>query len=71
LLAAKDLHVSDGRDTEALDCKPITNLKENIELSNLHRTSSWRKHAVISGINIKKIEVNIAGKSWLFVIFTS
>jgi hypothetical protein len=40
LLAAKDLHVSDGRYTEALDCKPITNLKENIELANLHRTNS-------------------------------
>jgi hypothetical protein len=24
--AANDLHASDGRDTEALNCKPITNL---------------------------------------------
>jgi len=26
LLAPNDLHASDGRDTEALNCKPITNL---------------------------------------------
>jgi hypothetical protein len=25
-LTANDLHASDGRDTEALNCKPITNL---------------------------------------------
>jgi hypothetical protein len=25
-LAGNDLHASDGRDTEALNCKPITNL---------------------------------------------
>ena len=25
-MAANDLHASDGRDTEALNCKPITNL---------------------------------------------
>jgi hypothetical protein len=25
-LAFNDLHASDGRDTEALNCKPITNL---------------------------------------------
>jgi hypothetical protein len=35
-ITANDLHASDGRDTEALNCKPITNLKEKIELSNLH-----------------------------------
>jgi hypothetical protein len=33
-------HVFDGCDTEALNCKPITNLKEKTELSNLHQTSS-------------------------------
>jgi len=26
VLTANDLHASDGRDTEALNCKPITNL---------------------------------------------
>jgi len=26
LVAYNDLHASDGRDTEALNCKPITNL---------------------------------------------
>jgi len=25
-MSANDLHASDGRDTEALNCKPITNL---------------------------------------------
>jgi hypothetical protein len=25
-IANNDLHASDGRDTEALNCKPITNL---------------------------------------------
>ena len=25
-ITANDLHASDGRDTEALNCKPITNL---------------------------------------------
>jgi hypothetical protein len=29
-----DLHASDGRDTEALNCKPITNLKKKCELPN-------------------------------------
>jgi hypothetical protein len=28
-------HVCDGCDTKALNCKPITNLKEKTELSNL------------------------------------
>jgi bacterioferritin-associated ferredoxin len=31
-----DLHVCAGCGTEATNCKPITNLKEKIELSNLH-----------------------------------
>jgi hypothetical protein len=35
-LAANDLHVCAGCGTEATNCKPITNLKEKIELSNLH-----------------------------------
>jgi len=29
-----------GCGKQALNCKPITNLKEKIELSNLHQTSS-------------------------------
>ena len=33
-------HVCDGCDTKALNSKPITNLKEKTELSNLHQTSS-------------------------------
>jgi hypothetical protein len=39
-IGANDLHVCDGCDTEALNCKPFTNLKENFELPNLHQTSS-------------------------------
>jgi hypothetical protein len=38
-MTANDLHASDGRDTEALNCKPITNLKEKYELSNFSKTS--------------------------------
>jgi hypothetical protein len=45
--ANNDLHASDGRDTEALNCKPITNLKEISELSNYSKTSGFRLHAVI------------------------
>jgi hypothetical protein len=29
-----DLRASEGRETEALNCKPSTNLKEKSELSN-------------------------------------
>ena len=41
-----DLHVSDGRGTEAQNCKPFTNLKEKSELSNYCKTSAYRLHAV-------------------------
>ena len=41
-----DLHVSDGRGTEAQNCKPITNLKEKTELSNYCKNSAYRLHAV-------------------------
>jgi hypothetical protein len=34
LFAANDLRANEGRETEALNCKPITNLKEKSELSN-------------------------------------
>jgi hypothetical protein len=32
------LHASEGRDTKALNCKPITNLKEkmNFQINDLH-----------------------------------
>jgi hypothetical protein len=33
-ISANDLHASDGRDTEALNSKPITNLKKKYELPN-------------------------------------
>jgi hypothetical protein len=41
------LHVGDGRDTKALNCKPNTNLKEKNELSNYCKTSGYCLHAVI------------------------
>jgi hypothetical protein len=33
-LAINDLRANEGRETKALNCKPITNLKEKSELSN-------------------------------------
>jgi hypothetical protein len=33
-IAANDLRANEGRETKALNCKPITNLKEKSELSN-------------------------------------
>jgi hypothetical protein len=39
-LAGNVPHVCDGCDAKALNCEPIANLKEKIELSNLHKTNS-------------------------------
>jgi len=33
-MTANDLRANEGRETKALNCKPITNLKEKSELSN-------------------------------------
>jgi hypothetical protein len=33
-ITANDLRANEGRETKALNCKPITNLKEKSELSN-------------------------------------
>jgi hypothetical protein len=33
-IETNDLHARDGRDTKALNCKPITNLKKKYELPN-------------------------------------
>jgi hypothetical protein len=41
-----DLRANEGRETKALNCKPITNLKEKSELSNYSKTSGFRLHAV-------------------------
>jgi hypothetical protein len=41
-----DLRASEGRETKALNCKLITNLKEKSELSNYCKTSGFRLHAV-------------------------
>jgi hypothetical protein len=45
-ITANDLRANEGRETEALNCKPITNLKEKSELSNYCKTSGFRLHAV-------------------------
>ena len=41
------LRASEGRETKALNCKPITNLKELSELSNYCKTSGFLLHAVM------------------------
>jgi hypothetical protein len=46
-MSANDLHANEGRETNAMNCKPITNLKEKIELSNYSKTSGFLLHAVI------------------------
>jgi hypothetical protein len=33
-MGANDLRANEGRETNALNCKPMTNLKEKSELSN-------------------------------------
>jgi hypothetical protein len=46
-MSANDLRANEGRETKALNCKPITNLKEKSELSNYCKTSGFRLHAVM------------------------
>jgi hypothetical protein len=60
-MAANVLHASDGRDTEALNCKPNTNLKEIFELSNYCKSSGYRLHAVSSSAltNVLKIHAQL------------
>jgi hypothetical protein len=45
-ISANDLRANEGRETKALNCKPITNLKEKSELSNYSKTSGFHLHAV-------------------------
>ena len=45
-IGTNDLRANEGRETKALNCKPITNLKEKSELSNYCKTSGFRLHAV-------------------------
>ena len=54
--AANDLRANEGRETKALNCKPITNLKEKSELSNYSKTSGFRLHAV-SGWQFSRLTV--------------
>ncbi len=46
------LRAREGRETNALNCKPITNLKEISELSNYSKTSGFILHAVSSSFFI-------------------
>jgi hypothetical protein len=46
-IGTNDLRANEGRETKALNCKPITNLKEISELSNYCKTSGFRLHAVM------------------------
>jgi hypothetical protein len=47
-MAHNDLHAREGRETNALNSKPNTNLKEKYELSNICKTSGFILHAVSS-----------------------
>jgi hypothetical protein len=47
-IAANGLRAREGRETNALNCKPNTNLKEKYELSNYSKTSGFILHAVSS-----------------------
>lgn len=51
-VAHNDLRANEGRETNALNCKPITNLKEKYELSNLLQTSGFLLHAVIGRFSL-------------------
>jgi hypothetical protein len=46
-IAANDLRAREGRETNALNCKPNTNLKEKYEVSNYCKTSGFILHAVM------------------------
>jgi hypothetical protein len=41
-----DLRAKEGRETNALNCKPTTNLKEKSELSNYCKPAAFVLHAV-------------------------
>jgi hypothetical protein len=43
-----DLRANEGRETNALNSKPNTNLKEKYELSNYSKTSGFILHAVMA-----------------------
>jgi hypothetical protein len=57
-VSGNDLRANEGRETKALNCKPVTNLKEKSELSNYCKTSGFRLHAV-------------SGSLFLFLIYLS
>jgi hypothetical protein len=45
-IACNGLRAKEGRETNVLNCKPNTNLKEKYELSNYSKTSGFILHAV-------------------------
>ncbi len=46
-ITTNGLRAREGRETNALNCKTNTNLKEKYELSNYSKTSGFILHAVI------------------------
>jgi hypothetical protein len=54
-LTGNDLRANEGRETKALNCKPITNLKEKSELSNYCKPAAFVLHAVIGCFFIRVI----------------
>jgi hypothetical protein len=44
------LRANEGRETNALNCKPNTNLKEKFELSNYCKSSGFLLHAVSGSV---------------------
>jgi hypothetical protein len=58
-MTANDLRANEGRETKALNCKPITNLKEKSELSNYCKPAAFVLHAV-SGCYFRPQAIPIA-----------
>lgn len=57
-ISANGLRAREGRETNALNCKPNTNLKEKYEVSNFRKTSGFILHAV-SGCSAHSVHQNI------------
>jgi len=50
-ITANGLRANEGRETNELNCKPYTNLKEKYELSNIYKTGGFILHAVIGCVS--------------------
>jgi hypothetical protein len=58
-IANNDLRANEGRETKALNCKPITNLKEKSELSNYCKTSGFLLHAVMCSLPFSDCQMSV------------